>query len=94
MNRMDKLAVMPLFFLCFLLFLFLPVKDLKVICYGAFYWLAMGILLPVKDLKVICYGAFYWLAMGIQSYPLLLFLLREICPNFNSLRLKQPNNKL
>ena len=72
MNRMDKLAVMPLFFLCFLLFLFLPVKDLK----------------------VICYGAFYWLAMGIQSYPLLLFLLREICPNFNSLRLKQPNNKL
>ena len=72
MNRMDKLAVMPLFFLCFLLFLFLPVKDIK----------------------VICYGAFYWLAMGIQSYPLLLFLLREICPNFNSLRLKQPNNKL
>ena len=72
MNRMDKLAVMPLFFLCFLLFLFLPVKDIK----------------------VICYGAFYWLAMGIQSYPLLLFLLREICTNFNSLRLKQPNNKL
>ena len=72
MNRMDKLAVMSLFFLCFLLFLFLPVKDIK----------------------VICYGAFYWLAMGIQSYPLLLFLLREICPNFNSLRLKQPNNKL
>ena len=72
MNRMDKLAVMSLFFLCFLLFLFLPVKDIK----------------------VICYGTFYWLAMGIQSYPLLLFLLREICPNFNSLRFKQPNNKL
>ena len=72
MNRMDKLAVMPLFFLCFLLFMFLPVKDIK----------------------VICYGVFYWLAMGIQSYPLLLFLLREICPNFNLLRLKQPNNKL
>ena len=38
----DELAVMS-FLLSFLKLLFLPLKDLKVICYGAFYWLAMGI---------------------------------------------------